>query len=71
MFMTNNTYKLIEITGTSTTGVDEAVTNAITKASETIHNLRWFEVTEIRGDIDNNSVAHWQVTMKIGFTLEA
>ena len=69
--MTNNTYKLIEITGTSTTGVDEAVTNAITKASETIHNLRWFEVTEIRGDIDNNSVAHWQVTMKIGFTLEA
>jgi flavin-binding protein dodecin len=68
--MPNHTYKLLELTGTSTTGVEEAVTNAITKASETIHNLRWFEVTEIRGDIDDNTVAHWQVSMKVGFTLD-
>ena len=68
--MGNNIYKLIEITGTSTTGVDEAISNAIKKASTTLHNLRWFEVTEIRGDIDKGNVAHWQVTMKIGFTLD-
>ena len=68
--MSDNIYKLIEITGTSKTGVDDAISNAINKASETLHSLRWFEVTDIRGDIDKGSVAHWQVTMKIGLTLD-
>jgi flavin-binding protein dodecin len=68
--MSDHTYKLIELTGTSTKGIEEAVNNAISKASESIHNLRWFKVTETRGDIDNNAVAHWQVTIKVGFTLD-
>ena len=68
--MTDHVYKRIEITGTSKESSDAAIRNAISRASATVHNMRWFEVTEIRGDIDNDSVAHWQVTLKIGFTLE-
>lgn len=68
--MTDHTYKSIELTGTSKTSVEEAVNNAITKASKTIHDLRWFEVTDIRGVIKNNVVDHWQITMKVSFTLE-
>ncbi len=67
----NHTYKTIELVGSSPNGSDEAVRNAIAKAAETVRNLRWFEVMETRGQIDGSKVAHWQVTIKIGFTLEA
>ena len=68
--MSDHIYKHIELTGTSTEGMERAIQNAITKAGETIHNIRWFQVTETRGAIDNNQVSHWQVTLKIGFTLD-
>lgn len=68
--MADHVYKIVELTGSSTTGTDDAVRNAIARAAETIRNMRWFEVEETRGYIDNNQVAHWQVTIKVGFTLE-
>ena len=68
--MSEHTYKVIELTGSSPTSSDEAVRNAVAKASETVHSLRWFEVSEVRGHIDGGSVAHWQATVKIGFTLD-
>jgi flavin-binding protein dodecin len=68
--MTNHVYKTLELTGSSSTTMEDAVTNAVAKASKTMHNLRWFEVTDIRGEIENNAVAYWQVTMKLGFTLD-
>ena len=68
--MSDHVYKSVELTGSSSTTVDDAVRNAITRASKTIHNLRWFEVTSVRGGIDNGDLAHWQVTMKVGFTLD-
>src|SRR5262249_36406434 len=68
--MANHVYKTIELTGSSTTTVEDAVSTAIRRASETVRNLRWFQVTEVRGGIENGQVAHWQVTMKVGFTLE-
>ena len=68
--MSSHTYKLIELTGSSTEGIEQAVNNAITKASESLHNLRWFEVIDTRGHIDGGKVAHWQVTIKVGFTLD-
>ena len=66
----NHVYKLIELTGSSPNGIEDAVNNAINRASKTVRNMRWFEVTETRGHIENGKVAHWQVTIKIGFTLE-
>ncbi len=68
--MSNHVYKQVELTGSSPEGVDQAIRNAVAKASETLHNMRWFEVTQIRGEIDKGAVAHWQITMKIGFTLD-
>jgi dodecin len=68
--MPDHTYKAIEIIGSSTAGAEDAIRNAIAKASETVRNLRWFEVIETRGNIEGGRVAHWQVTLKIGFTLE-
>jgi len=68
--MSNHVYKSIELTGSSPKGIDEAVANAITKASQTLHNLRWFQVIETRGEIEKGKVAHWQVTLKVGFTLD-
>lgn len=68
--MSDHVYKSLELTGSSTTTMEDAVSNAIARASKTMHNLRWFEVTNIRGEIEKNAVAHWQVTMKIGFTLD-
>jgi dodecin len=68
--MKDHTYKLIELIGTSTTGVEDAVNNALQRAGQTIKNMRWFQVTETRGQIEDNKVAHWQVTLKIGFTVE-
>jgi flavin-binding protein dodecin len=68
--MANHVYKKIELTGSSPTSIEEAVQNALQRASETIRNMRWFEVTETRGQIENNQIAHWQVTIKVGFTLD-
>lgn len=68
--MTDHIYKSIELTGSSTSSIEDAVNIAVEKASKTIHKLRWLEVTDIRGEIDSGSVKHWQVTMKVGFTLD-
>ena len=67
--MENHTYKLIELTGTSQKSMDDAIKNAIEKASKTVHDLRWFRVTESSGRIENGKVTQWQITMKVGFTL--
>lgn len=68
--MSDHVYKKVELTGTSTSGVEDAITNAVSRAGKTLHNMRWFEVSDIRGHIDGGSVAHWQVTIKVGFTLD-
>ncbi len=68
--MSNHVYKSIELTGSSPKGMDEAIRNAIAKASKTLHNLRWFQVIDTRGEIEKGKVAHWQVTLKVGFTLD-
>jgi len=68
--MSDHTYKKIELVGSSPNSIQEAIENAIAKAAETLRHLRWFEVVETRGYIENGQVAHWQVTVKIGFTLE-
>ena len=68
--MSNHVYKIIEIAGSSHTSIDDAIRNAVSRASKTVRNMRWFEVTETRGHIEGNSVAHFQVTLKIGFTLD-
>ncbi|MCY1676207.1 dodecin family protein [Pseudarthrobacter sp. SL88] len=68
--MSNHTYSISEIVGTSTEGVDDAVRNGIAKASQTLRNLDWFEVKEVRGHLEDGRVADWQVTIKIGFRLE-
>lgn len=67
--MSENIYKKIEIVGTSSEGVEDAVQNAIARASKTVTNMRWFEVTESRGRITDGKIDQWQVTIKIGFTL--
>lgn len=68
--MADHVYKSIEVTGSSTTSVDDAVRGAVAKAGETVRNLEWFEVGEVRGHIADGAVAHFQVTVKIGFRLE-
>lgn len=68
--MPDHVYKTIELVGSSTKGMEDAVQKAITKAAETVRNLRWFEVVDTRGQIEKGRVAHWQVTLKLGFTLE-
>jgi flavin-binding protein dodecin len=68
--MKEHIYKNIEITGTSEVGTDEAIRNAIIRASESIKNMDWFKVIEVRGQIDEGAVHYWQVTIKIGFKLE-
>jgi dodecin len=68
--MTDHIYKSVEITGSSTEGVTEAISAAITKASKSLRNLDWFEVVGVRGHIGSGGVAHYQVTLKIGFRLE-
>lgn len=68
--MTDRTYKVTEIVGTSPEGVDQAIRNGIARADETLHNLDWFEVLEIRGQLDQGRVAHVQVAMKVGFRLD-
>jgi flavin-binding protein dodecin len=68
--MSNHVYKTIELTGSSPRGLEDAIANAVAKASKTVHNLRWFQVIDTRGEIESGKVAHWQVTMKVGFTLD-
>jgi len=68
--MSEHVYKTVEIVGSSTASADEAVRRAVARAAQTIRHLRWFEVTDTRGHIENDTIAHWQVTVKIGFTLE-
>ena len=68
--MSKHVYKILEITGSSPSSMEDAVNTAIAKAGETMRNMQWFEVVETRGHIDGGKVAHWQVTVKIGFTLE-
>ena len=68
--MSNHVYKTVELVGSSPNGTDDAVRNAIARASTTIRNLRWFEVIGTRGHLENGQIAHWQVTIKVGFTLE-
>lgn len=68
--MTDHTYRIIELAGSSEISHADAIENAIARASETMRHLRWFEVTQQRGEIENGEVRHYQVTMKVGFTLE-
>lgn len=63
-------YKVIELTGTSTQSIEDAIGNALRRAGQTVHGLRWFQMTELRGDIERDAVNHWQVTIKVGFTLD-
>jgi flavin-binding protein dodecin len=68
--MSSHVYKHLELTGSSPDGVEAAIRNAIAKANETVRNIQWFEVVETRGHVKDGEVAHWQVTLKLGFTLE-
>lgn len=67
--MSNPVYKMIELTGTSPLSIDDAVQKAINRAARTVREMKWFEVVEIRGRIDDDHVGQWQVTVKIGFTV--
>jgi flavin-binding protein dodecin len=69
--MSDHVYKKIELVGSSPTSIEEAVQNALARAEQTIRNMRWFEVTETRGHIEDGKVNHWQVTVKVGFTLDS
>ncbi|MGK5450526.1 dodecin [Streptomyces radiopugnans] len=68
--MTSHTYRVTEIVGTSHEGVDQAIRNGISRASETLRNLDWFEVTQVRGNISDGEIEHYQVGLKVGFRLE-
>ena len=68
--MADHVYKSLELTGTSTKSSDDAIRTAIARASKSIRNIKWFQVLETRGGIDGAKVTHWQVTIKVGFTLE-
>lgn len=68
--MSSHVYKQIELTGSSPTSVEDAVATAIAKASETIRHIQWFNVIETRGHVVEGKIAHWQVTIKVGFTME-
>jgi dodecin len=66
----NNVYRIVEMVGSSKTSMEDAIKTAIAKAEESLRNIRWFEVLETRGHVENGEVAHYQVTLKVGFTLE-
>jgi len=68
--MSNHVYKHIELTGSSTVSIEDAISTAIAKASSSVRNIHWFVVTETRGQVEKGKVAHWQVTINVGFTLE-
>ena len=68
--MADNVYKYLELVGSSKTSIEEAIQNAVNKAAQTVRNMRWFVISEQRGYIEDNAVAYYQVTIKVGFTLE-
>jgi dodecin len=68
--MSDHVYKKIELVGSSSSSIEEAVGNAVARAQKTIRNMRWFEVIETRGNIENGRIDHWQVTIRAGFTLD-
>lgn len=68
--MSKHVYKSLELTGSSPTSIEDAVSTALAKAHETVRNISWFTIIETRGHVVDGKVAHWQVTLKIGFTLE-
>jgi flavin-binding protein dodecin len=68
--MANHVYSISEVVGTSPQGVEDAVANAVSQASKTVRNLDWFEVQSVRGQIADGAIAHWQVTVKLGFRLD-
>ena len=68
--MSEHVYKMLELTGSSESSIEDAVKNAIAKAAKTVRRMQWFQVLETRGHIENGAVSHWQVTVKVGFTLE-
>ena len=68
--MADHIYSISEIVGTSAVGVDDAIRGAIARAGRTLHNLDWFEVTNVRGHIEDNQLSHFQVTLKVGFRLD-
>ena len=68
--MANHVYSVSEVVGTSPDGIEQAVENAVSQASRTVRNLDWFEVQSVRGQITDSAVAHWQVTVKLGFRIE-
>ncbi len=68
--MSNHVYKQIEITGSSDKSIEDAVQLALAKAAESVRNMRWFEVVDIRGHVADQRLGHWQVTIKVGFTLD-
>lgn len=69
--MSDHIYKKIELVGSSPVSIEDAVKNAVAKASQSIRNMRWLEVIETRAHIEDGKIAHWQVTVKVGFTLDA
>jgi len=68
--MSEHVYKHIELTGSSTVSSDDAIKNAIVRAAKTMRGMHWFEVLETRGHVENGTIKHWQVTIRVGFTLE-
>ena len=68
--MSEHVYKHIELTGSSPKGIQDAIENAVERASKTLRGMHWFKVTDTRGHIENGKIAHWQVTINVGFTLE-
>ncbi|WP_153506162.1 dodecin [Cumulibacter manganitolerans] len=68
--MSEHTYGISEIVGSSTTGMDDAIKNAVEKAAKTVRGLEWFEVTQVRGHLEEGTVGHYQVTVKIGFRID-
>ena len=68
--MSDHVYKIVEIVGSSVTSIEDAIEHAITRASATLRDIRWFEVVSTRGNVEHGKVAHYQVTVRLGFTLE-
>jgi len=68
--MSDHVYKIIELTGSSSKGIEDAVENAVARAAQTVRNMRWVQVADTRAQIENNKIAHWQVSIKIGFTMD-
>ena len=68
--MPDHVYKSVELTGSSPNSIEDAVQTALSRAKKTIHNIRWFEVSDVRGVVLDNEITHWQVTVKLGFTLD-